>query len=433
MIEPELTEMIVVPDSKMDLFICVQNVDYSNNTYDTKVINSKKEEQFTKYARVEAIVNYDKLGVMYYEKVLRVEKDGKYGLIDLKGKEILKPEYSWVEALKGVENSIIIKKEDKIGLCDINGSIIIKPEYSKILGIDSNYKNGYIVQNSQNKFGIIDFNKQDILETKYEDIQPITGNNIYIVKENGIIKAINKQQETLVENKFDVAKQINDTNIVCTKGEKYGIINTNSQQKIEPEYDYLEYIFEDKYIAKKGDKYGIINIEGQIILPFEYENIVYRKEADFLEATVQNNENTQVLNNKFEKKLEGIINEVNIEKGYLRIRVQDEYKYYNFKFEEKNAQDILKQNTLFLSKKDGKYGFVNKDGNVVVDYIYDDATEQNKHGFAAVKKDGKWGAIDKDAKQVANNLYELKNNIIIDFIGRWHIGEDVNAYYYTDK
>ena len=28
----------------------------------------------------------------------------------------------------------------------------------------------------------------------------------------------------------------------------------------------------------------------------------------------------------------------------------------------------------------GKYGFVDKNGKVVVDYIYDDATEQNEYG-----------------------------------------------------
>jgi len=88
---------------------------------------------------------------------------------------------------------------------------------------------------------------------------------------------------------------------------------------------------------------------------------------------------------------------------------------------------------LFLSKKDGKYGYTDKAGNVVVDYIYDDATEQNNYGFAAVKKDGKWGAIDEQGKIVAANQYELKNNILIDFIGKWHIAEDVNSYYYTDK
>lgn len=55
-------------------------------------------------------------------------------------------------------------------------------------------------------------------------------------------------------------------------------------------------------------------------------------------------------------------------------------------------------NTLFLKKENGKYGYVDKKGNVVVDYIYDDATEQNSYGFVSVKKDGLWGSIDKNGK-----------------------------------
>ena len=109
------------------------------------------------------------------------------------------------------------------------------------------------------------------------------------------------------------------------------------------------------------------------------------------------------------------------------------YKYYNFKFEEKEAKDILPSNTLFLSKKDGKYGFVDKKGNKVVDYIYDEATEQNKYGYAAIKKDGKWGSIDNGGNVVIEPTYNLDNNLVIDFIGKWHLGQDLNMNYYCDK
>ena len=34
---------------------------------------------------------------------------------------------------------------------------------------------------------------------------------------------------------------------------------------------------------------------------------------------------------------------------------------------------------------------MDKKGNVVVDYIYDDAREQNEYGYASVKKNGMWG------------------------------------------
>ena len=115
------------------------------------------------------------------------------------------------------------------------------------------------------------------------------------------------------------------------------------------------------------------------------------------------------------------------------MRVNDEYKYYNLKGEEKSNTEILKDNTLFLSKKDGKYGYVDQKGNVVVEHIYDDATEQNQYGFAAVKSNGLWGSIDSKGKVITEPKYNLENNLIINFIGKWHLGEDLNMNYYCEK
>lgn len=432
-IEPTYDEMITIPSIKNDLFICVYDVDYTNNTYKTKVIDSKNKEKFTGYDLVEVIENKDSNNILWYEEdVLRVKKDNKYGLIDYNGKEILPTQYDSIEALEGVKNSLIIKKEERVGLCDNQGNIIIEPEYKEIKAIGNDYKNGYVVVNSDNKYGLVDFTKQVILETKYEEVKPVVASNIYIVKEDGKLKAINKDLETLVENKFDDVKQLNSENIVFVKNKKYGIMNTEGEIKTKAEYDDIEYIFDNYYVAKKSGKYGIINVENETIVPFNYEKISYRKEADFIEVEKKDAEVTEILNNKFEKQLEGIITEVNAEKAYIRIRTNDEYKYYNFKFEEKDVKELLNTNTTFLSKKDGKYGYVDKDGKIVVDYIYEDAKEQNPYGYAAVKKDGKWGAIDKDGREVSECRYDLENNVIIDFIGKWHIGEDANSYYYTD-
>ena len=109
------------------------------------------------------------------------------------------------------------------------------------------------------------------------------------------------------------------------------------------------------------------------------------------------------------------------------------YKYYNFKLEEKPNTEILTENTIFLSKKDGKYGYVDKKGNVVVDYTYDDATEQNEYGFASVKKNGVWGSINKEGETVIEPTYNLDNYLVIDFIGKWHLGQDLNMNYYCEQ
>ena len=115
----------------------------------------------------------------------------------------------------------------------------------------------------------------------------------------------------------------------------------------------------------------------------------------------------------------------------MKVRVDGEYKYYNFAFEEKTNIELLRSNTLFLSKQNDKYGYVNKDGIVIVDYIYDDATEQNRFGYASVKKDGVWGAIDSRGREVVEPQYTMENNALIEFIDEWHLGEDLNLNYYT--
>ena len=54
---------------------------------------------------------------------------------------------------------------------------------------------------------------------------------------------------------------------------------------------------------------------------------------------------------KFNYKVSGIITDVNTENGYIRIRVGDDYKYYNFRFEEKQNNEILPGKTLYSKEK----------------------------------------------------------------------------------
>ena len=110
-IEPMYQEMIIVLNNRKDVFLCTYDVNEKTGEYKTKVINRKNEEIYTKYDKIEPLENYDKSGNAWYEKdIMRVQKDGKYGLIDIDGKEILNIEYDKIETLKGLENSIVVTK-----------------------------------------------------------------------------------------------------------------------------------------------------------------------------------------------------------------------------------------------------------------------------------------------------------------------------------
>ena len=431
-IDATYDDMIVIPNETKPLFICQKDVNLDSGTYSSMAINDKGEKQFSSYDNVEIIQNIDSNGqIFYFDNTLKVSKDGKYGLINFNGKELLPCEYDTIEPIKYLKNSLVTNKADKKGLVDNSGNVIIENEYADIQSLTDKYEDGYIVKNDSSKYGIINYNKKQILECKYQEIKQVAGSNTYIVVENDTVELIDGDGEVLLSGKFEEATSIDNDNIIIKKDNKYGIISKDGDIKVETTYDYLEYLFAGNYVAKKDDKYGVIDSNDKIVLDFKYTYIKYMSEEGFIEAE-ENDGNTNLMTNEFETKCKGIVSEINTKYQYIKLRENGEYKYYNFKLEEKSIQDIFPANTMYLSKENGKYGYVNKNGIVVVNYIYDDATEQNDFGYAAVKKDGKWGAIDSTGQIVVEPKYELKNNTVINFIGKWHLAPDLNANYYTD-
>ncbi len=429
-IEPTYEEMIIIPDNTKALFICTENVDYTNNTYTTKILNANGKEILKKYEQVQAIENYDENNNLWYEQgVLKFQRDGKYGLINTNGKILVEPEFDSITSLKGTKGAILTTKDSKVGLINLSGEEVIPNEYEQIrsLGEDTNL---YIVKNSEGKYGV--YGKTQI---KYEDVKQLNNKDNFCVKEDGKYKLINNKEETLVSDlKFSEIKQVEDNIVVYKKDNKFGAVNLDGEEIVKCEYNDLTYTCNDMFIAKKDNSYGIINKNKEEKKTFTYKNIQFYKTVQIYELEPAENEDglNYILNNNLEEITKGIVNDVNQEKSYIKVWKEEGYAYYNLNGEEQNPAKILTQNNLFLKKESGKYGFVDKDGKVVVDCIYDDAKEQNKYGFSAIKKDGKWGALDKDGNIINGINDNLDENLLIDYIGKYHLGKDINLLYYTD-
>lgn len=428
-IEPTYEEMIVIPDNEKDIFICTENVDYEKDTYTTKVINSKNKEIFKQYNKVQAIENYDEYNDLWYEEdVLKYEENGKIGLINFEGKAILQPEYDEIYALKGIKGAILTVKNSKMGVVDNKGIIDVPNEYEEIqsLGKDTNL---YIVKDGVN-YGI--YNKTSI---KYQEVKPLNNKDIYCVKEKNKYKIINNEENEVANIKFDDIKQIKDKIIVYQKNNKFGAYSIDNNKTIKNKYNDMIYTNNDNFIVKSKNSYGIVDINGKEKIKSEYASIGYYDDAQVYELEQKNNTSGEniILNKDLQEIARGIINEVNSKKSYIKIWTQEDYKYFNLQGEEKSSSEILKNNSIFLKKQNGKYGYVDKEGNVIIDYIYDDAKEENTYGFAAVKKDGKWGAIDSKGNIVSEIDKNLDEYLVIDFIGKYHLGKDINLNYYVKE
>ena len=420
-IEPIYDEMVVIPNSSRGIFIVQENVNLDDGTYTSKAIDEKQNNLFTSYDTVEALQNIDANGNVYYDKnALKVSKDGLYGLINFNGKELIAPEYTSITPLEGVENSFITEKDNLKGLVDDSGNIIIANQYADIKPLTNSYEDGYIVKNDSSKYGVITYDKKQVLECKYDEIENVTGNNFYVVKENGKLEIIDKDSNVIANSGFDEVVSINGDNIIIKQKSKYGIIYSDGSEVLANNYDDLKYAFDNNYIAKQDGKYGIISTTGETKLDFKYDSISYMSDEGFIEANNPDG-TSDLINQQFETKCTGIVSEINTSNNYIRLRENGEYKFYTFQLNSTDEQTIFPAHTLYLSKQNGKYGFVNSKGEVIVNYIYDDATMQKK-----------WGAIDSDGNIAVQPQYYLLQNLVVSFIGKWHKAQDQNANYYTD-
>ncbi|MEN8119197.1 MAG: WG repeat-containing protein [Bacteroidota bacterium] len=104
-----------------------------NNYY---LLNSSGElVSNTAFKSIEKLSEYDKKGSSKSEFsffIVRTSKKGKYGLIDLFGKEVLSPEFDNIISKK--VNVVIVEKDSKVGLYDIiKNKMILKVEYDQII------------------------------------------------------------------------------------------------------------------------------------------------------------------------------------------------------------------------------------------------------------------------------------------------------------
>ena len=116
----------------------------------------------------------------------------------------------------------------------------------------------------------------------------------------------------------------------------------------------------------------------------------------------------------------------------IKIYNTETIQYIDYSGAQKQNTEVYPNNSIFAKKENGKWGFVGKEGNVVVDYQFDDVTEINEYGYAGVKKDGKWGVIDRNGNIIVDCIYEINNQENPNFIGEYYeVSYGNGESYYT--
>ena len=379
--------------------------------------------------------------VKYKEGEILAKKSGKYGVINNKGVELIPFEYEEIEADRYyrngnyLESGYIVKSTTKdgyrYGYINSHWEKLLDTEYTdinRILDIDS--KDVYIIAGKNGRYGVtknkdvkIDFAYQSIEYNKEADLYAVqrTGNygvlnidaKIIVpieyknVKFNGLYILAEAQKEGTyfnkkgekVDNKYTGIIDAMDAKsyITIDSQDRYGIVNEKGEETVKNEYIYIEYAFNRYFVAyKDGQGLGVIDKDGNVVVDFKYDVLSKIGEYSLLKGKDMEKNTTTVFSKDMKEVVTLEDSLLNIDGDYVEIYSQKAEIFIDQFGEIKEPKEVLKNNKLFASYKDGKWGFVDSEGNTKIDYKYEFVTDFNECGFAGIEEKGKWGVINEE-------------------------------------
>lgn len=418
----------------------------------------------------------------YKEGELIVKKDNKYGVININGVELVDINYEQVKLDEYYtdENKyeyagyiVSTKTEEgyRYGYINKDGKLITKMEYnelSRVTDIQDN-NNIYLICAKNGQYGVIK-NEKELIPNQYQSVRFDESNNLFVVeksKKYGIVNmdgnlivpveykqiditgiylyAQNSQGTTIYNNEGNQVNIDENIAILNTSNEKYririnskdktryGVIGKDGKQIIDEEYSYIEYLNENYFIVSdEKSKLGIIDASKNTKVEIKYDSIQKIQGTDMIQTS--KDKKIEVYSKDMNKVCEMENAVVESKKDYIKVYNNEEIRYFDKNGNELKNTQVYPNNKLFTKEENGKWGFVDNNGNKIVDYKYDKVTEFNEYGFAAIKQGEKWGAINDKGEEVIAPTYELKGEIEPVFIGKYYrVSYGFGEFCYTNQ
>ena len=314
---------------------------------------------------------------------LEIDKKWKCGFIDKKGREIIKPQYDDLNYYsEGLAAFGVGKYNDdgqfkgKWGFIDKKGKVVIKPVYDRA----SRFSEGLARVWKGNKLVYIDKKGNEVLKPKYHGYKEFV-NGTYDVLRAHMVEEITEQE---VNNEsVSYTGDFHEGLAVIIKGNLCGLMDKKGNIILEPKYNYISNFSDGRAVVRKlvngNEKYGMIDKKGKEIVKPIYD-----------ESHMYDDKFTRFGTGFDEGRLAGAADN----KGHFNIRpiYQDFYFF------------VTKTGYPAYVKKNGKWGKLNEKNEVDTKFIYDDFSYFEDSKVAPVRKGNDWYIINKNGKE----LYKVK-------------------------
>lgn len=371
---------------------------------------------------------YDEISSLQdkYGEIL-VKKNDKYGVINIKGVQLVSCKYDYVKGDGFVKDGsyknggYIIGNKTKngyvYGYVDKNEKEVLKMENENLYRVtEINSNDAYIVASKNGRYAL--YRNKDILTSnKYIDVYYNNGTDTFTVQKNKSFGLIDLNGNVLIPEKYEelmvvgIYVKASLDNVNYTFDLKGNEVENSKFVSLEETSTSRFYISIDN-----NYKYGIVDKEKNVVVENKYDYIEEIKSTGLLIATKGDDITIYT----------GSINEVvSVENAqlervdnYIKVTTQNEMYYLTSDGKKVGNKTVYLKNNIYANKSGSKWGFVDLKDNVVVPYKYDEVTELDEYGFAGINKDGKWGVVNSNGDVILEPTYK-SDELSPVFIGKY--------------
>ncbi|MEM6644540.1 MAG: WG repeat-containing protein [Bacteroidota bacterium] len=208
-------------------------------------------------------------------------KNGKYGIINQQGEEIIKPRF---ETLDQQGSLVLTLQNGSIGCYDLTNNKLIPAEYqTRIEKLGNFYK-----CSTDTGVGLVDDENEIVLDFDYQEIT-VWNDTSFLVEQAGLQSIVNVSGDPILEEVSYVTELFEDENeklFSFIKEGKFGLISNERGVLLEPEYSDINNIgdtenpifFADQHLQHAGyHVVSYLNREGDLIFSKAYDKVEFEK------------------------------------------------------------------------------------------------------------------------------------------------------------
>ena len=289
--------------------------------------------------------------------------------------------------------AVQMSKGDSWSIIDKDGNVVVKEEYSEDSEISEIHHDVYWVK-SGGKFQLYNIKepKKPVTDEDFTSVTPFYSGVAVVSNPNQQIRIIDTDSKTVATLGKDIKRCYSITEegyaIISNQDKKQGIINSKGNVIIQPAYYFIHTCHEGLVLAQKNEDDNTVLIldmngvkQGEIDTKKYETSFAYVNEGKIVVKNAQDDDGPYVVLDKTGKKL------FEIKKSKASLYG---YNYYVSGY-------------LTFENSDGKYGVANDKGEIVIRPKYEGIINNIGDGLFYARKGDKWGVIDAE------------DNVLVDF------------------